>query len=679
MSETISQKKLDAAAEFGFLSKVQVESLYNQRQESSCSVLKFAISKGLLNRQQLDILDIFAEPEDVVPGYRIDGFLGEGGVGTVYKGTQIRMDRPVAIKTIQRSSEGDDLKLKRFEQEARIVGQLRHPNVIPAFDFSLHKEHLYLIMEFVDGIDAEKRLSQIHRFPERHAWFIARQVCHALHNAKQLGIIHRDIKPGNLVLTEAPAGTPMPAAAPFVKVADFGLAKFSDRKMNAKLTAEKGVSGTPFYMSPEQIQSMDIDYRSDIYSLGATIWHLITGSPPFTGKTPLDVITCKMKLEDAWLEPTGEMSELGFQLLAKMCRHDREQRIDDYSELSQEIDAVIESLPEPEPQDGSENIITAGSSRSATITTIREFAKTLAEDSVVDIEDSQDFVLGDQDSTSISSAETGIFALTDDAGSTQESMQEIDSIGQPNRRGRSRALWPIVVVFGLLLIAAMSVANNFRSQSNSESASGVGASDQPKIRLSEFAGLPNFLFNGTMVDSDQKSSGTWEAAMGGDGGDGGSEGAVLAGLGTRDYHCHDLKGNPLRNFRFVCGFRHYEADLIEFKFISTESNSVDEEEMFRVTLKPDMATLLSGKIKNECVIQQFDGEKSFDPHQFRIESQPGYWRIEVDRELLGEVDKPKDFVGDDATIQLLIEGKGSAHFDGISFQEFTDEPDQQKM
>ena len=392
MSKSKSQN-LDAAVDLGFLNKKQLEAVEKEQRESNYPALEIAIRKGYLNRKQLDILSIFAEPESVVPGYRIDGFLGEGGVGVVYKATQLRMDRPVAIKTINRAAARDDLTPKRFEREARIVGQLRHPNIISAFDFGVHDDKLYLVMEFVDGIDAEKQLFEHRRFPESHAWFIARQVCHALDNAKQLGVIHRDIKPGNLILTEAPAGTPMPAGVPFVKVADFGLAKFNDQRNDSTITMEQSVSGTPFYMSPEQIKAMEIDHRSDIYSLGTTIWHLITGAPPVVGNGPLDVISSKMKLEDTWLEPTEGISESGFQLLTKMCRHDREQRIDDYSELSAEIDLVIDSLENSTPPATLLSADTAKFSPSAKVLTLHEMATTLTADKISSDANSGDFQL----------------------------------------------------------------------------------------------------------------------------------------------------------------------------------------------------------------------------------------------------------------------------------------------
>ena len=472
MLDSQSQKKMDAAVELGFLNKKQIESLESERRKSNYPALEIAIRKGLLDRKQLDILSIFADPESVVPGYRIDGFLGQGGVGTVYKATQIRMDRPVAIKTIHRTAARNDLTPKRFEREARIVGQLRHPNIIHAFDFGIHNEQLFLVMEFIDGIDAEKLLLKHGRLPESHAWFIARQVCHALDNANQMGITHRDIKPGNLILTEAPAGTPMPAGVPFVKVGDFGLAKFSDRQMDATITIDQGVSGTPFYMSAEQIQALEIDHRSDIYSLGATIWHLITGAPPVGGNGPLDVITSKMKLEDTWLEATAEMSPAGFELLKKMCRHDREQRIDDYSELSREIDSVLKLLDDSEQQEVAVLADVADAydfSPSATITTIRELAKTFTEGEAVDHDGTQDFVIANQGSQPDSFANSGDFLLASDAGQHDSSSTSYDLTGKPNLQWRSLFLWAVILLCGLIVPATIYFSLNWEGNDSTAS------------------------------------------------------------------------------------------------------------------------------------------------------------------------------------------------------------------
>ena len=672
MSKTINEKKLDAAIELGFLSKTQIESLDQERRESNYPVLEIAIRNGLLDRKQLEILNIFSDPESVVPGYRIEGFLGQGSVGTVYKAMQIRMDRPVAIKTIRRAAARNDLTLKRFEREARIVGQLRHPNIIPAFDFGIHNEKLYLIMEFVDGVDAEKQLLQRGRFPESHAWFIARQVCHALDNAHQLGIIHRDIKPGNLILTEPPAGTPMPVGVPFVKVADFGLAKFSDRPKDATITIEQSVSGTPFYMSPEQIQALEIDHRSDIYSLGATIWHFISGAPPVAGKGPLDVISNKMKLEDTWLESTADMSPSGFQLLARMCRHDREQRIDDYAELSREIDAVIGTIGESPLPDRSGPATHNGFSPAATLTTIRELAKTYS--SQVDLDGnggSDDFLLADSASASdVRFASDARFETEHD----QTPVKNGDVAEKLKSRLRSPILWAVPLLCGLILAAAIyffakpeSGQVNFGNQDVPDPVAPDQAVETPRIQLTQLSGLPIYLFNGTEVDATQKFMGTWEAAKGGADG---NEGVVLAGSGTREFRCRDLQRKPLDYFRFVCGFRHHNSDLIEFKLFDRnepQGDGDDDGALFRVLITPDMATLIAGETTYRCDLQQFDDERSFGFHQFRILSQPGYWRIEVDQESLGEIDKPAGFVGDNSLIQLSVTGEGSAHFEGISF------------
>ena len=672
MSKFTSQN-LDAAVELGFLSNEQLETIEKERRESNYPALEIAIRKGLLSRKQLDILNVFAEPESVVPGYRIDGFLGEGGVGVVYKATQLRMDRPVAIKTINRAGASNELTPKRFEREARIVGQLRHPNIISAFDFGVHDEKLFLIMEFVDGIDAEKHLWEHSRFPEIHAWYIARQVCHALDNAKQLGIIHRDIKPGNMILTEAPAGTPMPAGIPFVKVADFGLAKFSDRQMDATITMEQSVSGTPFYMSPEQIQAMEIDHRSDIYSLGATIWHLITGAPPIVGNGPLDVISSKMKLEDTWLELAEGMSGPGFQLLANMCRHDREKRIDDYALLSQEIDKVIESLSGSEPDAIPQSSETAKFSRSAKILTIHEMAKTFTQDGIPSQVDSEDFALGKSGSASDLIAETGFFDSSTVEDHISESEVNADGPEKLPKRWLSPAVLAGTLIGALILSVAVYFVSNLErnspsadSRNSDDPASSVDTDEPSRTQLTEFSGLPIYLFNGIEVDATQRFTGTWEAAKGGKDG---TEGTVLAGLGTRDFHCRDSQREPIVNFQFVCGFRHHESDLIEFKFIDRDSKGRDEV-LFQVSITREMATLTAGDITHKCKIPQYNDDQNFGFNRFRIEAQPDYWRIEVDGKLLGDIDKPEGFVGDNSLIQLSITGPGSAHFEGISFREF---------
>ena len=641
MSKSKSQEKFDAAVELKLLNPKQLESVKLEQEKSDLSPLEISIRKGFLTRKQLDLLDIIANPTSTVPGYRIDGYLGQGGSGTVYKATQLRMDRSVAIKTLNRIAAHNELTPKRFEREAKIIGRLRHPNIISAFDFGIHNEQLYLVMEFADGIDADEFLAKQQHIPEFQAWHITRQVCHALENAIQHGVTHRDIKPGNLILTTAPAGTQLPANVPLVKVADFGLAKFSDKKLDATITLDQTVSGTPFYMSPEQVKAEKIDHRSDIYSLGATTWHLITGTPPINGSSPLDVITNKMKLEDDWLsEPPADISNVGFELLKKMCRHDREHRIDDYSALNREIESVIQQL-EPTTSVKTAEFTPSDThfSVSAKVTTIHELAKTLA------VEQN---LKADVTSRDITSNET-----TRLSSSTEQS--------QPLITKSASGGWPISrwlpIAIGVILLPIVAylfwpngqVANNNPDSKNTTSST----------RLVEFSGPPIFLFDGKKIEPTQKFTGTWEPARGVEGG------TILSGNGTRNFRCQDANRNPLQNFRFVCGFRHHEAETIGFQLLDQAGT-----EVWKATIKPDKATLKNGTTSSMCPLQQFDQAENYGYHQFRIEAQLDHWRVEIDDQVLSEIPKTNDQSTGEYTIQLSASGSGAAHFEQIRFRSF---------
>ena len=642
MSKSKSQEKFDAAVELKLLNQKQLDSIKSEQKKSKIPPLEIAIRKGYLTRKQLDLLEIITNPTSLVPGYRIDGYLGQGGSGTVYKATQLRMDRSVAIKTLNRIAAHNDLTPKRFEREAKIIGRLRHPNIISAFDFGIHNEQLYLVMEFADGIDADEFLAKQQRIPEFQAWHIARQVCHALENAIQHGVTHRDIKPGNLILTTAPAGTQLPTNVPLVKVADFGLAKFSDKKLDATITLDQTVSGTPFYMSPEQVKAEKIDHRSDIYSLGTTTWHLITGTPPITGGSPLNVITNKMKLEDEWLSKLPEgISKTGFELLKKMCRYDREHRIDDYPTLSREIESVIEQLEQNTSKE------TAGLapndnpfSGTAKVTTIHELAKTLTDNETLNADTT------DQDITS---------SETTRLSSQQTHSQLLDTEAADGGWSISRWL-PIAIGMIILPIVAYlfwptgQVPNKNPSPNNTTLGN----------RLVEFSGPPVFLFDGRNIDPTQKFTGTWEPAQGAEGE------SILSGNGTRNFRCQDGDRNSLQNFRFVCGFRHHEADTIGFQLLDESGTAIWKDD-----INPDKATLKNGTTSSMCSLQQFDQAKNFGYHQFRVEAQPEHWRIEIDDQVLGEIPENNDpSATSQRTIQLSVGGSGAAHFEQIRFRAF---------
>lgn len=216
-------------------------------------------------------------PFPQIPGYEIDAILGSGGMGTVYKGRQVALDRTVAVKVLDPEFARDDDYVARFVKEARIAGRLRHQNVVGAIDCGIAAGNHYMIMEFVEGKSLDEIIKERGALDERVALEIVRQACEGLEYAWRHHIVHRDIKPRNILLTAD--GT--------AKICDLGLARAVQR--DPSLTATGHVICTPAYASPEQARGRkDIDCRSDIYSLGVSFYELVTGSLPFRCDSPAD-------------------------------------------------------------------------------------------------------------------------------------------------------------------------------------------------------------------------------------------------------------------------------------------------------------------------------------------------------------------------------------------------------
>lgn len=627
------QRKIDAAIELGFLNQANLESIRSAQKESKYPAIEIAIRQGFLDKKQLHVINNFANPFDVVPGYRIDGLIGQGGVGVVFKATQIRMDRPVAIKLISQAAARNELAPKRFEREAQIVGKLRHPNIISAIDFGVHREQLFLVMEFVEGVDAEEYLEKENSIPEVHGWIMARQVCHALDNANQMGIIHRDIKPANMILTQAPSGSQIPPSVPFVKIADFGLAKFKQNHTDAAITMEQSVSGTPYYMSPEQVMASDIDHRSDIYSLGMTLWHLITGSPPIHGTGPLDVIAKKMKLEDKWLSENAEqVSKPGFELLSKMCRHKRDERIGDYKELDSMIVSVIESFEKNSP--------------SETVKLYQSGEPFSAKAKIKTTQHLDTHVMPDRRHSD--SKEVSELAATQALPKSALHRENKKSIWGP--------LKIVALGLGLLLIASFILWPKGK-----EITDGIPKqAEQLKFEtsLKKFEGPPHFLFDGLTLDPTQKFTGTWDVAQG-------KELAnVLAGNGTRKFRCRDAKRNPINYYLFECGFRHNEADSIRFSILDEEGT---EYLALNITTEQVVLEVATNELANSP-LPRFD-EKTFGYHEVSISAQPDHWHIELDSKFIGQVPRSDGFVGP-GSVDLNVQGTGSGHFESVRFRKF---------
>lgn len=205
--------------------------------------------------------------------------IGRGGMGVVYKARQKRLNRLVAVKLIRSGELATEREVKRFKFEAESAAKLDHSGIVPVHDFSQHQGHWYLAMGLVTGKSLDARLNG-RPLPSRDAAQLALAVAEAVEHAHQAGIVHRDIKPSNILIDES--GRP--------KITDFGLAKQLDGE--ASLTASGQILGTPNYMSPEQAngQAAQVGPRSDVYSLGAVLYTMLTGAPPFRHANPLDVL-----------------------------------------------------------------------------------------------------------------------------------------------------------------------------------------------------------------------------------------------------------------------------------------------------------------------------------------------------------------------------------------------------
>jgi hypothetical protein len=225
-----------------------------------------------------------AAPAEQFGQYTLMEKLGTGGMGTVYKARHALLRRPTAIKLLN-PNVISDTAIARFEREVQLTSGLTHPNTVAIYDYGRTSSGVfYYAMEFLEGINLDELVKQYGSLPEARAVYVLRQVCASLAEAHAAGLVHRDVKPANIVLTIRGG------QYDFVKVLDFGLARLASENPESGLTMNSIVAGTPLFISPEAItQPQRIDVRADVYALGAVAYFLLTGTPVFVGSSATDI------------------------------------------------------------------------------------------------------------------------------------------------------------------------------------------------------------------------------------------------------------------------------------------------------------------------------------------------------------------------------------------------------
>jgi serine/threonine-protein kinase len=263
-----------------------------------------------------------------VGGYEIISTLGEGGLGTVYKARQISMGRLIALKVLHKKWLKDEEFKKRFLLEARLAGRLSHQNLIQVFDVGRQGDTLFFSMEYIDGETVEDIVDRDGPMDVDRALNIALQVLRAIAYMKRFDIVHRDIKPGNIMLTKSG----------IAKLGDFGFVK---SKFDALLAPDGEVLGTPDYISPEQAMGTEeIDWRSDVYSLGCSLYHMLVGTPPFDG-TGSTVMRKHIRAElPSPREFNPEVPDAVCAVLERMMAKDPDDRYQNIDELFEDLELV---------------------------------------------------------------------------------------------------------------------------------------------------------------------------------------------------------------------------------------------------------------------------------------------------------------------------------------------------
>lgn len=317
-----------------------VEEVKARASENPITLEQILLEKQFITNSQIERLrNLIRQSKDSsgqIPGYKILGKLGSGAMAVVYKAKQISLDRTVAVKVLPKKFVQKADYVERFYKEGRLAAKMNHNNIVQAIDVGEVGGLYYFVMEFVEGRTLHDDLSKGKIFNEDEAIDLILQLVSALGHAHSLGLVHRDVKPKNIMINKEDV----------VKLADMGLARETSDEKAAE--NEKGKAfGTPYYIAPEQIRGLkDIDGRADIYALGATLFHMLTGRVPFEAPAPSEVM--KKHLKEPLTPPdhintalTAGISEVIETMMAK----NRDERYKNMEEVMEDLQAVRNGQP----------------------------------------------------------------------------------------------------------------------------------------------------------------------------------------------------------------------------------------------------------------------------------------------------------------------------------------------
>ncbi len=295
--------------------------------------------------------------------YRVDAPIASGGMSTVYRGLDTRLDRLVALKVMDSRYSGDEQFLTRFQREARAAAGLKSTGLVAVYDQGFDGRHPFLVMELVEGGTLRELLRERGPMPPHAVAAVLAPMLDGLAVAHQAGLVHRDIKPENVLISDTGE----------VKIADFGLVR---AVAEAKITSTSVILGTAAYLSPEQVSTGDADPRSDVYSVGILAYELLTGTTPFTGDTPLSV--AYQRLDQDVPPPSAAIAGVPKQfddLVACATARTPDDRYLDAGDMAAELAAIVTDLGLPEfqvpaPQNSAQHTAAAAQRGRAERTTV---------------------------------------------------------------------------------------------------------------------------------------------------------------------------------------------------------------------------------------------------------------------------------------------------------------------